>query len=88
MKTNITLAAGLLASILFTGCAPVKILDVVEIKPNETAWAIPLDAMTQAGQAKVTMAEKWNGAMPANTSKTAGCHFNAHSRHALEYIPA
>ena len=52
MKNKITLTAGLLASILFTGCAPVKILDVVEIKPNETAWAIPLDAMTQAGQVK------------------------------------
>lgn len=43
----------LLMSMLFsTGCAPVKVLDVVEIKPNETAWAIPLDAASQGGQVK------------------------------------
>ena len=34
------------------GCSPVKVLDVVEIQPNETAWAIPLDAQAQNGQVK------------------------------------
>lgn len=40
------------ASLLAVGCAPVKVLDVVEIQPNETAWAIPLDAQSQDGQVK------------------------------------
>lgn len=42
----------LLCAALFTGCKPVKVLDVVEIAPNETAWAIPLDAQSQGGQVK------------------------------------
>jgi hypothetical protein len=37
---------------LLTGCKPVKVLDVREIKPNETAWVIPLDGVSQSGQAK------------------------------------
>lgn len=40
------------AVLCLSACAPVKVLDVVEIKPNETAWAIPLDATTQSGQVK------------------------------------
>jgi len=36
----------------FSSCAPYKTLDVVEVKSNETAWAIPLDAMSQNGQVK------------------------------------
>lgn len=39
-------------TILACGCKPVKILDVVTIKPNETAWAIPLDGSSQSGQVK------------------------------------
>lgn len=34
------------------GCGPVKVLDPKEIKPNETAWVIPLDTSSQSGQAK------------------------------------
>lgn len=37
---------------VLSNCAPVKVLDVVEVKSNETAWAIPLDAMSQTGQVK------------------------------------
>lgn len=48
--SNIT--AGLIASVALCGCTPVKVLDVVEIKPNATAWAIPLDSATQSGQVK------------------------------------
>lgn len=48
---NILLSA--VAVIAFgTGCAPVKVLDVVEIKPNETAWAIPMDGESKGGQVK------------------------------------
>lgn len=50
-KSNKKLVIVFLA-VLLAGCAPVKILDVVEIKPNETAWAIPLDGSSQAGQVK------------------------------------
>lgn len=35
-----------------TSCVPYKTLDVVEVKSNETAWAIPLDAMSSDGQVK------------------------------------
>ena len=35
-----------------SSCAPYKTLDVVEVQSNETAWAIPLDAMSQSGQVK------------------------------------
>ncbi len=37
---------------VLAGCAPVKVMDVVEIKPNETAWAIPLDSGSENGQVK------------------------------------
>lgn len=52
-KTNM-IGLLLLAGVLFTntGCKPVKVLDVVEIKPNETAWAIPLDGASKDGQVK------------------------------------
>lgn len=39
-------------SVLLDGCGPPKVLDMVDIKPNETAWAIPLDGASQAGQVK------------------------------------
>lgn len=42
----------LMLVLMGTGCSPVKVLDVVEIKPNETAWAIPLDSASQDGQIK------------------------------------
>ncbi len=42
----------LAVTVFVAGCAPVKVLDVVEIKPNETAWAIPLDGSSQSGQVK------------------------------------
>ena len=34
------------------GCGPAKVLGIKEIKPNETAWAIPLDGASQGGQIK------------------------------------
>ncbi len=37
---------------LWSGCSPYKTLDVVEVQSNETAWAIPLDAMSNSGQVK------------------------------------
>lgn len=43
---------GLIVLILSAGCKPVKVLDIREIKPNETAWAIPLDAGGDTGQVK------------------------------------
>lgn len=45
MNTKKLLIIGLLGISLavLTGCSPYKTLDVVEIKPNETAWVIPLD---------------------------------------------
>jgi len=52
MKNKTVLMAGLIAPMVLLGCAPVKVLDVVEIKPNETAWAIPLDADAQSNQVK------------------------------------
>jgi len=53
MKLNLlTISVALAAAATFVGCSPVKVLDVKEIKPNETAWVIPLDAATQSGQAK------------------------------------
>lgn len=33
-------------------CSPYKTLDVVEVQSNETAWAIPLDALSNTGQVK------------------------------------
>lgn len=60
MKNTTLLMAGLIASIALTGCAPVKVLDVVEIKPNETAWAIPLDGSSQSGQVKFNSVEFLN----------------------------
>ena len=51
MKTNKIL--GLLAmAALLTACKPVKVLDMVDVKPNETAWAVPLDGSSQGGQVK------------------------------------
>lgn len=47
-------------SALISGCAPVKVLDVQEIKPNETAWAIPLDGSSQGGQVKFNSVEFLN----------------------------
>ena len=60
MKNKIIMMAGLIVPVILSGCAPVKILDVVEIKPNETAWAIPLDATTQSGQVKFNSIEYLN----------------------------
>lgn len=42
----------IVALIGLSSCAPYKKLDVVEVQSNETAWAIPLDAMSQSGQVK------------------------------------
>ncbi len=48
-----TIGIGLLSVALFTaGCKPVKILDIKEIGPNATAWAIPLDGSSAEGQVK------------------------------------
>ncbi|HTH47519.1 MAG TPA: SPFH domain-containing protein [Candidatus Limnocylindria bacterium] len=52
MKSKAYLTAILVATSLVTGCKPVKILDMKEVKPNETAWAIPLDSSSPDGQVK------------------------------------
>lgn len=50
---KISTRAALIASLaILPSCAPYKTLDVVEVKSNETAWAIPLDALSNAGQVK------------------------------------
>jgi hypothetical protein len=54
-RKKLTPIAVATASIMFlaTGCMkPVKVLDPVDIKPNETAWAIPLDGSSRDGQVK------------------------------------
>jgi len=60
LRSKIPLATCLLGAALLTACAPVKVLDMVEIGPNETAWAIPLDAASQAGQVKFNSIEFLN----------------------------
>lgn len=47
-----TLGGAALAALLLSSCAPYKTLDVVEVQSNETAWAIPLDALSKDGQVK------------------------------------
>lgn len=37
---------------MMTSCTPVKVPDVIEVKSNETAWAIPMDGSSQDGQIK------------------------------------
>ena len=54
-KIKLILASGL--AITLVGCKPVKVLDVKEIKPNETAWAIPLDGSSSSGQVKFNSVE-------------------------------
>lgn len=51
MKIKNIISSTLLATAL-CGCGPAKVLTVVNIKPNETAWVIPLDGASQAGQVK------------------------------------
>jgi hypothetical protein len=46
------LACVAFAMLMLSSCTPYKTLDVVEVKSNETAWAIPLDAMSKDGQVK------------------------------------
>jgi hypothetical protein len=46
------LTIGLLATIVAAGCKPAKVMDTVDIKANETAWMIPLDADNQSAQSK------------------------------------
>lgn len=48
------------STVFFAGCKPVKILDIKEIGPNETAWVIPLDSQSQSGQAKFNSIEFLN----------------------------
>ena len=43
---------GIAIAVSQTGCGPAKVLTPKEIKPNETAWVIPLDTLSQSGQAK------------------------------------
>lgn len=53
MTTNkLTIGLVLSLALLTYGCKPVKVLDVREIRPNETAWAIPLDGSSKEGQVK------------------------------------
>jgi hypothetical protein len=60
MKKLLTIGLLGLAALLITGCKPVKVLDVKEIRPNETAWVIPLDTQTQNGQVKFNSVEFLN----------------------------
>jgi len=53
MKKQISKISGLLfVAASLTACGPAKVLDVENIKPNETAWAIPLDGSSADGQVK------------------------------------
>ncbi len=52
MKMLVLTGLLIATTVLSTGCGPVKIPDMLEIKANETAWLIPLDAQSQAGQVK------------------------------------
>lgn len=52
LKTLLMAVLVALVMVAITGCAPVKVLDPITIGPNETAWAIPLDGLSQAGQVK------------------------------------
>lgn len=54
------LIAAFISATILCGCSPVKILDVQEIKPNETAWAIPLDGSSGGGQVKFNSVEFLN----------------------------
>ena len=62
MKNSFVIVAvvGISLGLLSTGCKPVKVLDIVDIKPNETAWAIPLDGSSQDGQVKFNSVEFLN----------------------------
>jgi SPFH domain / Band 7 family len=57
-KTTIAALLFIVASL--TACKPVKVLDIEEIKANETAWAIPLDNSSQSGQVKFNSVEFLN----------------------------
>jgi hypothetical protein len=58
LKTFVLIAA---TALLATGCIkPPKVPSMKEIKPNETAWVIPLDAQSQSGQAKFNSVEFLN----------------------------
>lgn len=53
MKSLTMLAMVAVVGLTMTGCIkPPKVPGMKEIKPNETAWVIPLDASSQSGQAK------------------------------------
>lgn len=43
-----------------SSCQPYKTFDVVEIQSNETAWAIPLDALSKDGQVKFNSVDYLN----------------------------
>lgn len=51
-RSNKEISSLALVALFFSSCAPYKTLDVVEVQSNETAWAIPLDAMSKDGQVK------------------------------------
>jgi hypothetical protein len=57
MNPKIKLILSSFLAIALVGCKPVKVLDVKEIKPNETAWAIPLDGSSSSGQVKFNSVE-------------------------------
>lgn len=50
--TMVPIMIGVMALNLSSCMRPVKVLDVREIKSNETAWAIPLDGSSRDGQVK------------------------------------
>ena len=58
-KYNIGLVFIALAAVVLVGCGPAKTLDYVDIKPNETCWVIPLEALS-ADQAKFNSIDYFN----------------------------
>lgn len=57
-KTNLVIAFA--SMLMLTQCGDPKVLDVKEIKPNETVWVIPLDAESKSGQAKFNSVDYLN----------------------------
>jgi len=90
-RSSLLFLAALAACAASSGCMkPVKVMDPVEIGPNETAWAIPLDGASKDAQVKFNSVEFFNARkVPAKRymvdkveRKTGRFWFN------IEWIPA
>lgn len=60
MKNKLVIAGLVVLSSVMIGCGPAKVLDVVDIAPNETVWVVPLDSQSQSGQVKFDSVEFLN----------------------------